>query len=112
MGKGFNRQRNRKRDARLGELQYDAQGRQVDDRDTVAGKSLGYKDIVRENRLFEDFYRAQGICPEGEWEAMMVALRSDLPAAFRITGTRTQVHWPPCTLSPMAACRLRASRPS
>ena len=88
---GKNRQKNRKRDRRLGELQYDAAGKQVDDRDTEAGKSFGYKDIVRENKLFEDFYKAQGICPDDQWEEMMQVLRTDLPASFRITGTRSQV---------------------
>ena len=88
---GKNRQKNRKRDRRLGELQYDAAGKQIDDRDTEAGKSFGYKDIVRENKLFEDFYKAQGICPDDQWEEMMQVLRTDLPASFRITGTRSQV---------------------
>ena len=88
---GKNRQKHRKRDRRLGELQYDAGGKQVDDRDTEAGKSLGYKDIVRENKLFEEFYKSQGICPEDQWEEMMRVLRTDLPASFRITGTRSQV---------------------
>ena len=88
---GKNRQKNRKRDRRLGDLQYDAAGKQIDDRDTAAGKSFGYKDIVRENKLFEDFYKAQGICPDDQWEEMMQVLRTDLPASFRITGTRSQV---------------------
>ena len=88
---GKNRQKHRKRDRRLGELQYDAGGKQVDDRDTEAGKSLGYKDIVRVNKLFEEFYKSQGICPEDQWEEMMMVLRTDLPASFRITGTRSQV---------------------
>ena len=88
---GKNRQKHRKRDRRLGELQYDANGKQVDDRDTEAGKSLGYKDIVRENKLFEEFYKSQDICPEDQWEEMMRILRTDLPASFRITGTSSQV---------------------
>ena len=29
----------------------------MDDRDTEAGKNMGYKDIVRESPLFESFYR-------------------------------------------------------
>ena len=88
---GKNRQKNRKRDRRLGDLQYDAAGKQIDDRDTEAGKSFGYKDIVRENKLFEDFYKAQGICPDDQWDEMMLVLKTDLPASFRITGTRSQV---------------------
>ena len=61
---------------------------QVDDRDTEAGKNLGYKDIVRENPVFETFYQAQAICPEDQWDDFMAVLKTDLPAAFRITGTR------------------------
>ena len=54
-----------------------------------AGKNLGFKDIVRENALFEKFYSAQpGLCPPGEFQHMMETLKTDLPASFRITGTR------------------------
>ena len=35
MGKGFNRQRNRKRDRRLGEPQYDAEGKQVGSKEVL-----------------------------------------------------------------------------
>ena len=51
MGRGYGRNRNKKRDRGLGELQYDKQGKMVDDRDTEAGKKMGYKDIVRENKV-------------------------------------------------------------
>ena len=51
----------------------------------------GYKDIVRENALFEAFYKSQeGLCPPEEFEKMMNALKSDLPASFRVTGFRSQ----------------------
>ena len=54
-----------------------------------AGKNLGFKDIVRENALFEKFYSAQpGLCLPGEFQQMMETLKTDLPASFRITGTR------------------------
>lgn len=38
------------------------------------------------NPLFEEYYKAQGIMPEGEWEAFMTAIRRPLPATFRING--------------------------
>lgn len=47
-----------------------------------------YKEIVRENDAFVKYYRHLGICPEGEWDAFLHAIKSDLPATFRITGCR------------------------
>lgn len=52
----------------------------------------GYKDIVRENFLFESFYREQKICDnEEELQEMLEAFKRDLPASFRVTGFRSQV---------------------
>jgi hypothetical protein len=42
-GRGRKRNKNRKRDRRLGEIKYDAEGKMIDDRNTEAGKLLGYK---------------------------------------------------------------------
>ena len=85
------RRRNRKkRDRRLGEKKYDEDGKLIDDRNTEAGKNLGFKDIVRENALFEKYYKAQQFCSVEEFGEMMSVLRTDLPASFRITGTRSQ----------------------
>ena len=51
----------------------------------------GYKDIVRENAAFEAFYRSQdGMCKPEDFDKMMTALKSDLPASFRVTGFRSQ----------------------
>uniref|UniRef100_A0A8D8X5V2 tRNA (cytosine(34)-C(5))-methyltransferase n=1 Tax=Cacopsylla melanoneura TaxID=428564 RepID=A0A8D8X5V2_9HEMI len=44
-----------------------------------------YADIVRENKDFEQYYKAQKICPEAEWDSMLESLKKDLPTAFRIT---------------------------
>ena len=33
--------------------------------------------------MFEEFYRAQGVCPEAEFQEMIEVLRTDLPASFR-----------------------------
>ncbi len=38
--------------------------------------------------LFEEFYRAQGIVPEAEWPAFLAALKTSLPACFRVTAGR------------------------
>ena len=56
------------------------------------GPGAGYKDIVRENKLFEDFYRRQNLCADdSEFQEMMGSLKTDLPSSFRITGFRSQV---------------------
>lgn len=51
-------------------------------------RSEPYKEIVRENDAFVKYYRHLGICPESEWDAFLHAIKSDLPATFRITGCR------------------------
>ncbi|XP_059092655.1 tRNA (cytosine(34)-C(5))-methyltransferase-like isoform X2 [Tigriopus californicus] len=51
----------------------------------------GYKDILRENAKFVDFYRAQKLTDsEEELQEMVRAFQRDLPASFRITGFRSQ----------------------
>lgn len=52
----------------------------------LQGWSGGYPEIVKENELFERYYREQRIVPDGEWDAFMAALREPLPATLRITG--------------------------
>ena len=39
------------------------------------------------NAEFEEYYRRQGVVPEGEWEEFMRVLRQPLPASFRINGS-------------------------
>ncbi|KAF0294944.1 tRNA (cytosine(34)-C(5))-methyltransferase [Amphibalanus amphitrite] len=53
-------------------------------------RGAGYEDIVKENKMFEEFYKKQGIVPEAEWDSFMETLREPLPASFRVTGTRSQ----------------------
>lgn len=38
------------------------------------------------NADFEEYYKEQGIVPEGEWDAFMTTLRKALPVTFRING--------------------------
>uniref|UniRef100_A0A8D0APC0 tRNA (cytosine(34)-C(5))-methyltransferase n=1 Tax=Sander lucioperca TaxID=283035 RepID=A0A8D0APC0_SANLU len=59
-----------------------------DDRDN-AGWGSGYADIVKENKLFEHYYKEQGLVPGGEFEQFMDAMREPLPATIRITGYKS-----------------------
>ncbi|TRY60224.1 hypothetical protein DNTS_026373 [Danionella cerebrum] len=49
----------------------------------------GYADIVKENKLFEHYYKELKIVPEGEFEEFMNAMREPLPATIRITGYKS-----------------------
>nr|XP_046272886.1 RNA cytosine C(5)-methyltransferase NSUN2 [Scatophagus argus] len=59
-----------------------------DNRDN-AGWGAGYADIVKENKLFEHYYKEQGLVPDGEFEQFMDAMREPLPATIRITGYKS-----------------------
>ncbi|KAM4539185.1 RNA cytosine C(5)-methyltransferase NSUN2 [Odontesthes bonariensis] len=59
-----------------------------DNRDN-AGWGAGYADIVKENKLFEHYYKEQGLVPEGEFTQFMEAMREPLPATIRITGYKS-----------------------
>ena len=45
--------------------------------------NLGFS---KENAKFEEYYKAQKIVPEDEWDAFMDSLRTPLPTSFRING--------------------------
>ncbi|XP_012216033.2 tRNA (cytosine(34)-C(5))-methyltransferase isoform X2 [Linepithema humile] len=49
-----------------------------------------YADIVRENKDFENYYKTQEIVPEDKWEAFISTMRTNLPVAFRITGSKAE----------------------
>uniref|UniRef100_A0A673A6W9 tRNA (cytosine(34)-C(5))-methyltransferase n=1 Tax=Sphaeramia orbicularis TaxID=375764 RepID=A0A673A6W9_9TELE len=53
------------------------------------GWGAGYADIVKENKLFEHYYKEQGLVPEGEFDEFMEAMREPLPATIRITGYKS-----------------------
>ncbi|KAJ7991702.1 hypothetical protein DPEC_G00286620 [Dallia pectoralis] len=59
-----------------------------DSRDN-AGWGAGYADIVKENKLFELYYKELGLVPEGEFDQFMEAMREPLPATIRITGYKS-----------------------
>ncbi|XP_011690842.1 PREDICTED: tRNA (cytosine(34)-C(5))-methyltransferase [Wasmannia auropunctata] len=49
-----------------------------------------YADIIRENKDFEDYYKTQRIVPEDKWDAFISTIRTNLPVAFRITGSKVE----------------------
>ncbi|XP_059469465.1 tRNA (cytosine(34)-C(5))-methyltransferase [Neocloeon triangulifer] len=53
-------------------------------------KRGSYNEIIKGNAGFEQYYKAQNLCPESEFGSFMEAMLEDLPAAFRITGCRGQ----------------------
>uniref|UniRef100_A0A8D0L653 tRNA (cytosine(34)-C(5))-methyltransferase n=1 Tax=Sphenodon punctatus TaxID=8508 RepID=A0A8D0L653_SPHPU len=78
------RQRNRQRENR------DRSGGAGRDRDQAGwAAGSGYSEIVKENALFERYYRELRLVPPGEWECFMEALREPLPATLRITGYKS-----------------------
>lgn len=68
--------------------QKNSQSAGRDSRDN-AGWGAGYADIVKENKLFEHYYKEQGLVPEGEFDEFMEAMREPLPATIRITGYKS-----------------------
>ncbi|CAH8446215.1 unnamed protein product [Heterobilharzia americana] len=45
---------------------------------------------MKQNDLFEKYYKDQGIVPESEWGVFTSYLQRDLPITFRVTGFRNQ----------------------
>uniref|UniRef100_A0A674P0H9 tRNA (cytosine(34)-C(5))-methyltransferase n=1 Tax=Takifugu rubripes TaxID=31033 RepID=A0A674P0H9_TAKRU len=64
-------------------------GRDSRDNAVRLGWGAGYADIVKENKLFEHYYKEQGLVPDGEFEHFMEAMREPLPATIRITGYKS-----------------------
>ena len=52
----------------------------------LAGLKGGYAASVKESAAYEEYYRTQGIVPEGEFEDFIKALQRPLPITFRING--------------------------
>ncbi|KAL2080073.1 hypothetical protein ACEWY4_023866 [Coilia grayii] len=78
----------RNRDKQRQQKQRD--GRPAGDRDrNNAGWGAGYSEIIKENKLFEKYYKELKIVPEGEFEEFMAAMREPLPATIRITGYKS-----------------------
>lgn len=47
-----------------------------------------YREIVRENETFENYYKHQKIIPESEYPDFISAMKDSLPVTFRITSSR------------------------
>nr|XP_973505.1 PREDICTED: tRNA (cytosine(34)-C(5))-methyltransferase [Tribolium castaneum] len=47
-----------------------------------------YNDIVKENEKFVKYYEVQNVCKKDEYDAFITSLKTDLPATFRITGSK------------------------
>ncbi|VEN35168.1 unnamed protein product [Callosobruchus maculatus] len=48
-----------------------------------------YNDIIRENEKFVKYYEKQGVCKPEEFNSFIASHKTDLPATFRITGSKT-----------------------
>ncbi|KAI5621649.1 tRNA (cytosine(34)-C(5))-methyltransferase isoform X1 [Silurus asotus] len=57
-----------------------------------AGWGSGYAEIVKENKLFEQYYQELKIVPDGEFEQFMEAMREPLLATIRITGYKSHAN--------------------
>lgn len=77
--------RNRNRGRNGGGRDGGAEGKRSRD----SGWGAGYADIIKENKLFEQYYQELKIVPEGEFEEFMEAMREPLPATIRITGYKS-----------------------
>ncbi|XP_075867411.1 RNA cytosine C(5)-methyltransferase NSUN2 [Nelusetta ayraudi] len=72
----------------MGKRSRQRQRNQPASRDSAAW-GAGYADIVKENKLFEHYYKELGLVPDGEFEQFMEAMREPLPATIRITGYKS-----------------------
>ncbi|CAM0136233.1 tRNA (cytosine-5-)-methyltransferase ncl1 [Umbelopsis sp. WA50703] len=52
------------------------------------GERLDYPEIDKHNQAFWDYYKAQGILDDEEFEQFYEVLKTALPTTFRITGSR------------------------
>uniref|UniRef100_A0A4W3HMY3 tRNA (cytosine(34)-C(5))-methyltransferase n=1 Tax=Callorhinchus milii TaxID=7868 RepID=A0A4W3HMY3_CALMI len=75
MGRRKNRPRNRDRNESTGAA--------------AAGWGAGYQDIIKENELYEKYYKELKIVPVEEWDQFMASMREPLPATIRITGYKS-----------------------
>lgn len=57
--------------------------------DLKPGWGAGYQEIIKENKLYEEYYQRLKIVPEGEWDQFMATMREPLPATIRITGYKS-----------------------
>lgn len=56
--------------------------------DEKTGERTGYAEVVKDNHLFEKYYKMQQTVADDEWPVFMETLRTPLPTTFRISGHR------------------------
>ncbi|KYK65864.1 NOL1/NOP2/sun family protein, partial [Toxoplasma gondii TgCatPRC2] len=93
---GFGGERGEERDGRNGEKQWRERSRrrcgkrrkeQTHDGDRgkeEEGKAMPYAPLIYENAAFEEYYKAQKICPPQEWNMFMACIKTSLPASVRV----------------------------
>ncbi|PHJ23873.1 nol1 nop2 sun family protein [Cystoisospora suis] len=63
----------------------EGQSKEENEEKTTEGQQgESYAPFVYENAAFEEYYKAQGICPAEEWGTFMDCLKTTLPAAVRV----------------------------
>ncbi|BGP43083.1 tRNA (cytosine-5-)-methyltransferase ncl1 [Rhodotorula kratochvilovae] len=62
------------------------------ERTQATERTGSWKPIDQTNETFENYYKAQGIIPEAEWETFTKSLREPLPTTFRLTSSRSTAH--------------------
>ncbi|KAK9814454.1 hypothetical protein WJX72_006165 [[Myrmecia] bisecta] len=75
---GKNRKRTLRRDFK--------EGREDVWRENKRQKPGDWSDLEPRNEQFEEYYKAQNICPPEEWEEFLKTLAKPLPTTFRING--------------------------
>lgn len=53
-------------------------------------EGVSYPELIKENLLFEDYYKVQDVVPDREWDEFMKTMKRPLPSSFRITGHKSQ----------------------
>ena len=47
------------------------------------GNAGSYERIIKENKLFESYYKGTGVIPTEEWDDFIECLKQPLPVTFR-----------------------------
>nr|PIL97782.1 NOL1/NOP2/sun family protein [Toxoplasma gondii COUG] len=92
---GFGGERGEDRDGRNREKQWRERSRRRcgkrrkeqthdGDRGKEEGKAMPYAPLIYENAAFEEYYKAQKICPPQEWNMFMACIKTSLPASVRV----------------------------
>ena len=80
MGRSYKTARRAKKGAEKGNAGYDA---------SQQNKATPYETIVKENALFEKYYRQLNLVDDVEFESFLEILKKPLPITFRITSYKS-----------------------